>query len=181
LGILGGTFDPVHNAHLAVARAALEHLDLDKLVWIPTGRPNYREPAVASPAQRVAMLRLALAGEQRYAIDERELAERASGYTIDTLAELKKEHDTLYLVLGADQYAALDSWHRPADVKRLARIAVVGRPGVEFEEQGVTVVPMQPLAVSASEIRARVARGEEIGELVPAAVANYIRRERLYS
>jgi nicotinate-nucleotide adenylyltransferase len=181
LGILGGTFDPVHNAHLAVARAALEHLELDSLIWIPTGRPNYREPAVASPAHRVAMLRLAIAGEPRYAIDERELAERASGYTVDTLEELKNEHDTLYLILGADQYAALDSWHRPDDVKRLARIAVVGRPGYAFKGKGVHVVPMPPLDVSSSEVRARAGRGEDLGALVPPAVANYIRREGLYS
>ena len=164
-----------------MARAALEHLDLDKLVWIPTGRPNYRDPAVASPAQRVAMLRLAVAGEPRYAIDERELAEQATGYTVDTLKELENERDTLYLILGADQYAALDSWRRPEEIKRLARIAVIGRPGYELEGKGVRLVPMQPLDVSSSEIRARVGRGEDIGALLPAAVANYIRRERLYT
>jgi nicotinate-nucleotide adenylyltransferase len=181
LGILGGTFDPVHNAHLAMARASLEHLELAQVLWIPTGKPGYRIPAVASAAQRLAMLRLATGGEPRYAIDERELADSATGYTVDTLHELKKEHDILYLILGADQYAKLASWHRPEEVRRLARIAVFARPGFTFQDPSAEVVPMQPLPISGSDIRARVSRGESIAHLVPAAVANYIRRERLYT
>jgi nicotinate-nucleotide adenylyltransferase len=181
LGILGGTFDPVHNAHLAMARASLEHLELAQVLWIPTGKPGYRIPAVASAAQRLAMLRLATGGEPRYAIDERELAASATGYTVDTLHALKKEHDILYLILGADQYAKLASWHRPEEVRRLARIAVFARPGFTFQDPSAEVVPMQPLPISGSDIRARVSRGESIAHLVPAAVANYIRRERLYT
>lgn len=184
MGILGGTFDPVHNAHLAMARAALEHLELERLLWIPTGKPGYRKPAAASAAHRLAMLRLALGGEPRYAIDERELADSATGYTVDSLHAFKKEYGeeaVLHLIMGADQYAKLGTWQRPDEVKRLARIAVCARPGFELRAKDVIVVPMQPLAVSASEIRARVARGDEIGALVPAAVANYIRRERLYT
>ncbi len=79
VGILGGTFDPVHNAHLAIARAALERLDLGRILWIPTGAPPYRAAPVASASHRVAMLRLAIADEPRYAIDERELAARSLG------------------------------------------------------------------------------------------------------
>ena len=164
-----------------MARAALDALALDRLLWIPTGNPRYRRSAVASPAQRLAMLGLATAGEPRYAIDERELADSATGYTVDTLRQLKTSSNDLHLIMGADQYGKLGSWHRPEEVRRLAHIAVFGRPGFQFAQKDVTVVPMQPLAISASDIRARVARGDDISALVPAAVANYIRREGLYT
>jgi nicotinate-nucleotide adenylyltransferase len=182
-GILGGTFDPVHNAHLAMARAALDHLKLEKIFFMPTGSPRYRTPAVASGAHRVAMLRLALGDEPRYEIDARELAPGASGYTLDTLKELRLElgADTeLWLLMGADQYAKLDRWHRPDDVKRLAKIAVFSRPGVSLKGNA-PLIPMPPMKISASEVRARVARGDDISALVPPAVASYIERERLYA
>jgi nicotinate-nucleotide adenylyltransferase len=184
IGILGGTFDPVHNAHLAMARAALENLALEKLLFIPTGAPRYRKAPVASAGDRVAMLRLALAGEPRYEIDERELAPEASAYTVDTLEALRKElpeGTMLYLLMGADQYAKLGSWHRPHDIPRFADIAVFARPGVEVDKEKVKMIPMPPFAVSASDIRARAARGEDVSDAVPAAVANYVARHRLYS
>jgi len=180
---LGGTFDPVHNAHLAMARAALEALDLGKILFMPTGAPRYRTPAVASGEHRLAMLRLALEDEPRYEIDARELAPGASGYTVDTLRELRLElgPDTqLWLLMGADQYAKLGTWHRPDDVRRLARIAVFARPGISLDSK-VPLIAMKPMQVSASEIRARVARGEDISPLVPPAVANHIARHRLYA
>jgi nicotinate-nucleotide adenylyltransferase len=173
----------VHNAHLAMARAALEHLKLEKVLFMPTGSPRYRSPAVASGAHRLAMLRLALADNNACEIDARELAPGASGYTVDTLRELRLElgADTeLWLLMGADQYAKLDTWHRPDDVKRLARIAVFSRPGISFEGDA-PVIPMPPMRISASEIRARLARGEDISGLVPAAVADYIAQHRLYA
>jgi nicotinate-nucleotide adenylyltransferase len=183
LGILGGTFDPVHNAHLAMARAALRELRLDRVLWLPTGKPRYRRAPLASAEHRLEMLRLATEGEPRYAIDARELSDKASGYTADTLKELKAELGPaaeLYLLLGADQYAKLDTWHRPDEVRRLARLAMFARPGFEVKADGAALVPMPPLAVSASDVRARAKRGEDISGLVPAAVANYIQRRRLY-
>jgi nicotinate-nucleotide adenylyltransferase len=173
----------VHNAHLAMARAALDHLNLQRIVFMPTGNPRYRTPAVASGEHRLAMLGLALADDPSCEIDARELAPGASGYTIDTLKELRLElgADTeLWLLMGADQYAKLDSWHRPGDVKRLARIAVFGRPG-SAPPRNVKVIPLEPRNVSASEIRSRVARGEEISALVPPAVADYLARHKLYA
>lgn len=166
-----------------MARSALDELKLDRVLFMPTGAPRYRVPAVASGEQRVAMLRLALADNPSFEIDARELAPGASGYTVDTLKELRLELGPdieLWLLMGADQYAKLDSWHRPQDVKRLTRIAVFARPGVQLEKS-VAVIPMKPLQISASEIRARVARGGDITALVPPAVANYIERHDLYA
>jgi len=165
-----------------MARAAREHLKLDAVLFMPTGSPHYRAPAVASGEQRVAMLRLALADEARFEIDARELAPGASGYTVDTLKELRLEHGSgteLWLLMGADQYARLDTWQRPDEIRRLAKIGVFARPGIALHH--TAVIPMEPMAISSSDIRARAARGEELSAFVPAAVANYIRAERLYA
>ena len=182
MGLLGGTFDPVHNAHLAIAKSAMQALSLDKVLWIPTGRPDYRKPPVASVFDRLAMLALALKDEPAYEIDRRELEAGASPYTVDTLSALRRERpaDELYLLLGADQYASLGAWRKPAEVARLARIAVCTRPGYALPGGDALLVPMTPIAVSASEIRARVARAESLEGLVPRAVANYIAENRLY-
>lgn len=188
VGVLGGTFDPVHNAHLAMARAALEARGLARVIWLPTGSPPYRNAPVAASRDRLAMLRLAIEGEPRYEIDERELAPEHSGYTLDTLIGLRAELGTqtrIYLLLGADQYSKLDSWHRPHDLLNLCHIAVFARPGwnagaVKAPRNGVIHVPMEPLAISASDIRARIGRGEDVSAMLPAAVLRYIRQHRLY-
>ena len=172
----------MHNAHLAIAQTAMQSLGLAKVLWIPTGKPGYRKPPVASLFDRLAMLGLAVKGHEDFAIDSRELAPGASAYTIDTLAGLRAERpdDELYLLLGADQQANFHRWHRPAEVKRLARIAVFTRPGYSVDGARAIVVPMSPLAISASDIRARAARGESLAGLVPAAVARYIAENGLY-
>jgi nicotinate-nucleotide adenylyltransferase len=144
---------------------------------MPTGSPKYRKPARALPADRVAMLKLAIASEPRYAIDERELAPGHSGYTVDTLKSLGGRP---VLLLGADQYANLEHWHRWQEVLELARIAVFARPGWPAPGAGVQVVPMAPMDISASDVRARAARGESLAALVPPPVADYIARHRLY-
>ena len=182
IGILGGTFDPVHNAHLAMARAALDHLGLDKVLFIPTGRTRYRLPSATPGKDRAAMLRLAIEDEPRFAVDERELRPDATGFTVDTLRALRSElgDAELNLLMGADQYAKLASWHRPDEIGRLARIGVFGRPGIALNAK-VNLIPMVPMSVSASEIRARAKRGESLEHMVPPAVASYIVRHRLYA
>ncbi len=180
---MGGTFDPVHNAHLAMARAALDELQLDRILWIPTGVPGYRKPPVASAAHRVAMLKLALRGENRFSIDERELAPDASGYTVDTLRSLRRElgeDAQLFLLLGGDQYEAFDRWREPQEVARLASLAVFARPGHAPKGGSARLVAMPLMNISASDIRSRAARGASLEGLVPPAVANYIRQHGLY-
>jgi len=182
VAILGGTFDPVHNTHLAMARAALDALAPARILWVPTGSPGYRGSPVASAAHRLAMLRLALAAEPRYAIDERELAPGASGYTYDTLSALRTELGTqvpLILLMGADQYAAIETWHRWRDLPALARIAVFARPGYRAPAD-VLVIPMAPSETSASDIRARIAANRDVSALLPPAVLDYIRDKHLY-
>ena len=186
VGILGGTFDPVHNAHLAIARRAFEALSLERILWLPTGTPRYRNPPQAPAHHRVAMLELAIAGEPRQAIDARELEPAASGYTYDTLVALRKElgHDvTLYMLIGSDQYEKLGTWHRAADLFSLAKFAVFARPGWDAPggaPSDVVPIAMAPMEVSASENRARLSRGEDVSAHLPPTVLAYIRRHHLY-
>ncbi len=183
LGVLGGTFDPVHNAHLALAHAALAALDLERVLWIPTGAPPYRKPPVAAAHHRVAMLELALAGDPRFAIDRRELAPGASGYTVDTLVALRDElgrAQPLVLLMGADQYAQLETWHRWQELAQLCRIAVCARPGWPGGDARAHCVPFEPLAISASDIRSRIARGGDVSAMLRPAVLDYIRKHHLY-
>ena len=182
IGILGGTFDPVHNAHLAMARAAAKHLGLDKVVFIPTGTTHYREPAQASGEDRVAMLKLAINGNRKFQVDERELRPDATGYTVDTLRALRTESPeaTLHLLIGADQQEKLSTWHRLSEIRNLATIHAFTRPGVKLDSK-VKRIPMDPSSISASEIRNRVRRGEDLSDFVPPAVANYIATHGLYS
>ncbi len=207
IGVLGGTFDPVHNAHLAIAQHALEALGLARVIWLPTGTPPYRRAPVASAADRVAMLRRALAGEPRYALDERELAPGASGYSVDTLAAMRRDLGgalPLVLLIGSDQFAKLDTWHRWRELFALCHLAVFARPDWDLganpaarealaarrdAPQGrwrercggaIVLVEMAPLAVAGIEIRARIARGEDASDLLPRAVLDYIESHRLY-
>ena len=188
VGILGGTFDPVHNAHLAIAARALEALGLARVLWIPTGTPRYRDPPVAPAAHRVAMLALAIEGESRYAIDERELAPNATGFTYDTLVALRADLGAsvpLVMLIGADQYEKLDTWHRARELFSLCRFAVFGRPestraSAGTPRLGVIPVDIAPIPISATEIRTRIAHGEDVSALLPAPVLSYIQRHHLY-
>ena len=185
VGILGGTFDPIHNVHLAIARLALEHAGVSSVLWMPTGNPGYREPPVASAQDRVAMLRLALEGEMRgdprHRIDERELRPGASGFTFDSIASLRSENPAgeFALIMGADQYEKRSTWHRWPELAKLCSIVVVARPGSDIDAN-VKIIPMTPSPVSASDIRARIGRGEDVSGMVPAAVLGYIREKGLY-
>ena len=189
VGLFGGSFDPVHNAHLALARAALDQLVLDELRWIPAGQPWQKSRRLAPAAHREAMVRLAIEGEPRFVVDPVELRREGATYTIDTVRQLQAARPATrwFLILGQDQYAALHTWHDWQALLGLVTPAVAARAGVapevdpEVASFGHLRVDLPPMAVSATDIRRRVAAGESIAENVPAPVRRYIEQHRLYA
>lgn len=194
-GILGGTFDPPHNGHLKIAAAARSALGLAQIVFIPAGQPPHKLDDPVSPAAtRLAMLELALARHPNFVISRLELLRAGPSYTVDTLREL---HQTLgddaeiYFIMGMDSLQNFHTWHQPQEIVKLCKLAVLRRPGFDvdldtLEKQvpgataSVVIIPGPEFDISASEIRARVRRGESIRGLVPPAVAAFIKTNRLY-
>jgi nicotinate-nucleotide adenylyltransferase len=187
-GLLGGTFDPVHRAHLALAQVALASCALEGLLWIPAGRPWQKGPGVTAAEHRLAMLRLAIEGEPRYGVDPRELERPGPSYTIDTVRELACEQAGIewVLVIGQDQHAALHTWHHWHELLQRVTLAVARRPGAAtavdpaVRAHGHIELPLPPLDIAASALRRRVAEGQDISRLVPATVASYIDSHGLY-
>jgi nicotinate-nucleotide adenylyltransferase len=184
-GIFGGSFDPVHVGHLTVAASAARALNLGLVHLVPACVQPFktgREPAAAE--HRLAMLRLAVAGRAPLVADDREIRRGGVSYTVDTLREISAEHpaDRLCLMVGADTARDLPQWRQAEEIARLARIVVLTRPGVAAPSRPpvADVLEVPAVAVSASEVRARVTRGESIRGLVPDAVADYIAEHGLY-
>ena len=191
IGLFGGSFDPVHNAHVALAKEALERLPLDELRWVPAGQPWQKTRQLMSPAHREAMVNLAIAGEPRFKLEPCELRRAGPSYSIDTVRELQAAAPApaeWFLVLGQDQYAHFSSWHEWQALLRLITLAVAGRAGDEPRAPDdvaalphrIVTLPLPAMAVSSSEVRERLARGTGIADLVPPAVARYIDLNHLY-
>lgn len=182
----GGAFDPPHNAHLALARAAVEQLGLDELRVFPTGHAYHRSEHLTPPQDRAAMAKFAFDGLPKTAVDDREIHRSGPTYTIDTLRELRREFADaqLFLVMGEDQARAFTGWHEWVEIARLATLCVAHRGAATAQPKvpGATIVTLQlpTMPESATEIRERVARGESIASLVPPAVAGYIASHHLY-
>ena len=189
IGIFGGSFDPVQNAHVALARQALGELALDELRWVPAGQPWQKAGRVLAPAQdRMAMLAALLQGEPGTVIDPRELQRAGPTYTIDTVRELQTGEPSArwFLLIGQDQYAGFHSWHGWRELLSRVTLAIAGRPGASLAaDRQVLAVPhvavtLPMMDVSSTHIRARLRAGQQIDGLVPAAVARYIEQHHLY-
>jgi nicotinate-nucleotide adenylyltransferase len=191
IGLFGGTFDPPHNAHMALARAALTELELDEVRWILAGQPWQKARAMTPAPQREAMVRAAIDGEPRFLLDRSELDRQGPSYTLDTVRALQamQPRAQWFLIIGADQYAGLHTWHSWRELLSLVTLAVANRPGPASGRAPVhaevlriphLVVPLPMLDVSATEIRERVAQGLQIDAMVPPAVARYIDQHHLY-
>lgn len=196
LGILGGTFDPVHNGHLILADVAQNQLNLGVVLFIPAGQPWLKTERIITPAEhRLQMLRLALADRADFRISEIEIKRSGPTYTIDTLTALKEApyaEDELFFILGQDILMQLPKWHEAPDLVQLCYLVAAPRPGVkkpdlkalEAEIPGITqrvMLMKEPqVGISASDIRERVARGLSVRHLVPEPVNQYIKEQRLY-
>lgn len=177
LGVFGGQFDPPHVGHLAIVRAARDQLDLDVLV-MPDGTPPHRGASARPAAVRVALAEAAFAGEPRVRVVAPEHPDRALP-TVELLERLGGERP-LVLILGADQWAALDSWYRPQRVRELATLAVAPRPGIAVEDSDVVLLRMPPVDVSSTEVREAIAAGADPRRWLPEAVAAEVERAGLY-
>ena len=181
IGVLGGTFDPVHAGHLAMARTARKSLGLDLVLFVPARLSPFKRARPAPSRHRVAMLRLVLRGLSWARIEEMELRRRGPSYTADTLRALKLRWPgaELFLLLGADAARDLPRWKRPGEVRRLAAVAAFPRPGFRIPK-GTLVLPMAPRAVSATALREALGRGRRPAGCPASAVA-YARRQGLYA
>jgi nicotinate-nucleotide adenylyltransferase len=213
IGILGGTFDPIHDGHLRLAEELGEKLRLDEVLIVPSGTPPHRGAPAVAAEHRLAMARLAAAGNPRLKVDDRELRRTGPGYTIDTLAELRAEHGAdrpLVLLIGADAFLDFATWHRWHEIFGLAHVSVAHRPGSPVERWrermpqplareysarllqqplathlspagGIVVIPFTALDIAATAIRDMLRAGASPRYLLPAAVLDYIREQRLYT
>lgn len=210
LGLFGGTFDPVHYGHLRLAEEAIAHLALGGVRWIPAGQPPHRGTPQVTASQRLAMVRCATAGNPRFSVDAGEVEAATPSYTVHTLERLRAElgeQQQLVLLVGADAFAGLATWHRWRDIFGLAHVAVSHRPGfpvetaslphelaTEFNDRrltdvgalraspagGIATFAMTQLAISATQIRKLLANGLSARYLLPDDVLDYIQLHSLY-
>jgi nicotinate-nucleotide adenylyltransferase len=182
IGIYGGTFDPIHNGHLILARDAVETLALDRLVFIPNVISPHRLRHTPAPAElRHAMIRAAIADEPRFEADDIELARGGVSFTIDTVLALKEKFPPgtqLVYLIGGDNFAVLEKWHRIGELKQLVDFAVLSRADLGAEHPFLKLE--RRIDISATEIRTRVAKGDSIRYLVPDAVREIIAANQLY-
>lgn len=180
IGIYGGTFDPIHHGHLILARAALETLKFEKVIFVPAAASPFRDAPVASGPMRLSMLQAAIAGEPGFVLDECELRRPPPSYAIETVEEILSREGgaaACYLI-GSDNVSGLCKWHRFDELKTLVTFVVLDRTGVEARHDYQVI--QRKIDISATEIRKRVASGQSIRYLVPEEVENIIRRENLY-
>jgi nicotinate-nucleotide adenylyltransferase len=193
IGVLGGSFDPIHNAHLIVARLACEQLRLDRVLFVVASVQPFKSGSHgASAADRYRMVERAVAGIPDFVADRRELDRDGPSYTVDTLRELAGEHPRaeLFLVMGADVAARMAGWREPDEIRRLARLAVCQRGGSSVAglvqlPSGETVpadriITVPAIDISSTAIRSRAAAGQLLDGWVPRQVADYIVASRLY-
>ena len=196
IGILGGTFDPIHSGHLAIAEAARKRLGLAEVYFIPAAQTPFKDSAnVSAVEHRLNMVRLAIASYPYFKLSTVEVDRPGPSYTVDTISELREKigsENELYFIIGLDSLSQFSRWREPARIIRMCRVVAVPRPGYSVPDKKaledaipgisgrLTILDEPKLDISATEIRQRVKRGEPITDLVPDSVAEYIRKEKLY-
>ncbi|MFD9741038.1 nicotinate-nucleotide adenylyltransferase [Umezawaea sp. NPDC059074] len=189
LGVMGGTFDPVHHGHLVAASEVQARFDLDEVIFVPTGEPWQKTSRVVSKAEdRYLMTVIATASNPRFSVSRVDIDRDGPTYTVDTLTDLKAAHPDadLFFITGADALEQIVSWRRAADVVHLAHFIGVTRPGYELNGQhlpegSVSLVEVPAMAISSTACRARTASGLPVWYLVPDGVVQYISKRSLYS
>ncbi|MHC4093671.1 MAG: nicotinate-nucleotide adenylyltransferase [Planctomycetota bacterium] len=192
IGVFGGTFDPIHSGHLAIAEFALENARLDEVVFVPVGKPWLREEApAASAAERCEMVRLAVSGRSGLSVSRVDVERPGVTYTVDTLDDLRRQRDEtvdLVLILGSDAARTLDRWHEARRIPEMCEILVIGRPGETWPGDlsaghpaaSATYLEGPMVDVSATAARARLAAEQPVNDMLPVAVERYIVENGLY-
>jgi len=190
IGVMGGTFDPVHHGHLVAASEVAHIFALDEVVFVPTGQPYQKDHRQVSPAEdRYLMTVIATASNPRFSVSRVDIDRPGPTYTIDTLREIHAQsnpHDELFFITGADALAKMLTWHDVDELFTLAHFVGCTRPGHRLSGVGlpdgkVSLVEIPALAISSTECRARVEAGEPVWYLVPDGVVQYIAKRRLYA
>jgi nicotinate-nucleotide adenylyltransferase len=186
LGVMGGTFDPIHLGHLVAAEAAAEHFKLDSVIFIPAGDP-WQKTTYASAQDRLAMTKLAVAGHSNFQVSTIDIDRPGPTYTVDTLQELRNLEPSaeLFFITGADSLSGIGTWKQVEELWPLATFVGVSRPGHALKAPiyagaRIELLEIPALSVSSTGIRAKVDSGESIGDLVPEAVSEYIKDQNLY-
>ncbi|MBW1598292.1 nicotinate-nucleotide adenylyltransferase [Streptomyces sp. JJ38] len=188
LGVMGGTFDPIHHGHLVAASEVAARFDLDEVIFVPTGQPWQKSHQRVSPAEdRYLMTVIATASNPQFSVSRLDIDRGGKTYTIDTLRELRAEHptDDLFFITGADALSQILTWRNADELFSLAHFIGVTRPGHHLTDPGlpdggVSLIEVPALAISSTDCRARVANGDPVWYLVPDGVVRYIAKRRLY-
>lgn len=188
LGVMGGTFDPIHHGHLVAASEVAHLFGLDEVVFVPTGQPWQKSGRPVSPAEaRYLMTVIATADDPRFTVSRADIERDGPTYTVDTLRDLHAERPgaELFFITGADALASILTWRDPEEVLDLAHLVGVTRPGhdasaAHLPPGSATIVEIPALAISSTDCRERVARGAPVSYLVPAGVDRFITKLRLY-
>jgi nicotinate-nucleotide adenylyltransferase len=188
VGVMGGTFDPIHNGHLVAASEVASQFHLDEVIFVPTGEPWQKDRRPVSPAEdRYLMTVIATASNPQFSVSRIDVDRKGPTYTTDTLRDLRAEHADadLFFITGADALSQIFSWRDAEELFDLAHFIGVTRPGHTLSdpglpEGGVSLVEVPALAISSTDCRVRVARGEPVWYLVPDGVVRYIDKRRLY-
>jgi nicotinate-nucleotide adenylyltransferase len=193
LGIMGGTFDPIHNGHLAAAEAAREHCKLDRVIFVPAANPPHRlSMPVVGAEDRYLLTALAIAGNPCFSVSRVELDRPGSSYAYDTVSHFRRLYkpERLYFITGMDAVLEVESWYRVSDLMSLCRFIAVTRPGYAIDALAqrvseeylpmIDVIATPGINISSTAIRERLRTGRSISYLVPDIVADYILKEELY-
>lgn len=186
LGLMGGTFDPIHLGHLFAAEAAAEHFKLDSVIFIPAGNP-WQKTTYATAQDRLAMTKLAIASNSKFQVSTIDIDRPGPTYTVDTLQDLRKLHPEveLFFITGADSLSGIGTWKHVEQLWPLATFVGVSRPGHVLKNPiyagaRIELLEIPALSASSTEIRAKVNSGDSIDDLVPEAVNRYINEQNLY-